>query len=147
LKPTITTVGMLSILGAVSYASTAVPKDEDVKLLCDVEIVERFDTGEKHHSWEQVPVDVGQHAGTLTIAINGLHLKFGMTTGIADVHDESVEGRWQLYQDKAEYHIKRRVTIDRNSGHFSFTSYKSDVKQQIDAEGMCSSVDMTKRKF
>ena len=144
------------ILIALTFAIGNALGQVDIKLSCTLTITSSYSTGTKEQEIKTAIFDVYQTNNLLSILSTSDDFaslssqKIGI---LVDVLNMSDENRWHLtntVQSKINNKIVTtisQVNIDRNSGQIFYKSDFDEGRLIKQANGTCSKIDKTKRKF
>jgi hypothetical protein len=137
-----------ALLGvAIVFMSSTRAADENVKLLCEIEIDSVLGTNKEHAS-DKVQVEVESIGSHLFIQADGAKLTFAINTHGKTVQNLSDPSKWVLIDVRPEgqHPEQRQVTIDRNTGRLSYFEAMNNFMQTT-ATGTCAKADITKKLF
>jgi hypothetical protein len=137
---------------AVSNADT-----ETIKLTCELDVTTQPPHGDSKQSHETAGVEMLFDSATgfkairiysVAIPVAVANKKGGAVTSFVD---NSHENRWEISnrRDRSKVISDEAASIERNTGHITAysTATVGDASQHVEAQGTCTKVDTSKRKF
>jgi hypothetical protein len=138
----------LSLMNSIGFAQTRL----ELKLRCDVLRTDQYITGTIKKEQHSIVVEIIQDKSFLSILPNTI-MRGVMTTkiaGVFDIYNNSDENKWDLTNigrtEQEEKDTSTRIIIDRNTAEIF---YEQDFQGLVfaRAQGICSKIEITKKKF
>jgi hypothetical protein len=132
-------------------------QDIEIKLSCQLTLVNSYITGQKERSTVEEILEVTQYKRLEFLSIIPIgdggtlgSISTRNTDNIISVENLSDDNKWSLSntaKSSQGYIVKTSLTIDRNSGKIFYFRDFRDGQLVIQGQGNCKKVDATKKLF